>query len=366
MSSSTTDQPLPAAVPEDEPGAGQGARRLVFVVGSGRSGTSTMSGTLQTLGLHVPQPEVQADDTNPKGFGEPQWVVDFHDELLRRAAVQVSDARPQAWFEAGKLATVDELRDRLCEWLEGQFAEGGDELVIKDPRLSWFLGLWRAAALRLDATTSYITMLRPVTEVVGSKQKYYSDRLGEVSRTAAWVNMMLHTERATRGGMRAFVRYDDLLTDWTVPLFTLGETFDLQSVKMATANDIRRVHNFIDPSLRRVANTWEDLEVPARLREIADASWEQLNGLADEGGDTEEVRTRLDQLRAEYAVLYDEAEALAQSSVIAARRTGPRPPVRVPPPPPPARMADKVPHGLRAMVPAPVRRGLRRALGLKR
>ena len=45
-------------------------RRVVFVVGSGRSGTSTMAGALQALGMHVPQPEVRADETNPKGFAE--------------------------------------------------------------------------------------------------------------------------------------------------------------------------------------------------------------------------------------------------------------------------------------------------------
>ena len=238
------------------------ARKVVFVVGSGRSGTSTMSGTLQTLGVHVPQPEVQADETNPKGFGEPQWVVDFHEELLKRCSVQVSDARPNAWFEAGKLATAEGLRTRLSTWLEGQFRDGGDELVVKDPRMAWFLGLWRAAATRCGATPVYVTMLRPVTEVVGSKQRYYSGGPTEISRTAAWVNMMLHTERATRGGQRAFVRYDDLLTDWTVPLFALGEQFELESVRTASANDIRKVHNFIDPSLRRVQNTWDDLVVP--------------------------------------------------------------------------------------------------------
>ena len=86
------------------------ARRVVFVVGSGRSGTSTMAGALQTLGMHVPQPEVAADETNPKGFGEPQWVVDFHNELLRRCNVQVSDARPSAWYETGKLGTFGPLR----------------------------------------------------------------------------------------------------------------------------------------------------------------------------------------------------------------------------------------------------------------
>lgn len=364
MSGST---PAPTETLVTDQPESSGPRRLVFVVGSGRSGTSTMSGTLQTLGVHVPQPEVQADDTNPKGFGEPQWVVDFHDELLRRCQVQVSDARPTAWFEAGKLATVDELRERLHSWLEGQFADGGDELVVKDPRLSWFLGLWRGAAIRAGAAPSYVTMLRPVTEVVGSKQKYYSARFGEVSRTAAWVNMMLHTERATRGGTRAFVRYHDMLTDWTVPLFQIGEQFDLKGVQTASANDIRKVHNFIDPSLRRVQLTWDDIEVPPRLRDIAQETWEALDSLAEPGGDQPETLDRLDDLRAAYADLYDEAEALAQSSIVAARRATPKvPAVRPAGPPAPVSRADRVPHWMRAMVPGPVRRGLRRALGRER
>jgi hypothetical protein len=342
-------------------------RRVVFVVGSGRSGTSTMSGTLQTLGMHVPQPEVDADETNPKGFGEPQWVVDFHDELLQRCNVQVSDARPSAWFEAGKLGTFEPLRNRLHAWLDSQFAEGGAELVIKDPRLAWFLGLWRSAALRCDATPAYVTMLRPVTEVVGSKQKYYNSKFGEVNRTAAWINMMLHTERSTRGSVRAFVRYHDMLTDWTIPVFGLGQLFDLDAVKSASANDIRKVHAFIDPSLRRVQLTWDDLEVPPRLREIAEESWQNLDALADEGGDTPAVHDRLDELRAAYAEMYDESEAIAQSTALAARREGlaqrPGPDVLAPGP---GRVADRVPHGMRRMVPAGARRGLRKAFGKQR
>src|SRR5688500_12431173 len=169
------------------------SRRVVFVVGPGRSGTSTMAGALRTLGLHVPQPEVVADATNPKGFGEPQWVVDLHTELLQRSNVAVSDARPRAWLEAGKVSTDHALRERVAQWLGDQLGVA-DELVVKDPRAAWFLGLWRAAAGRNDATSSYVTMLRPVTEVVGSKQAYYGAGQGGVTRTAAWINMMLHTE----------------------------------------------------------------------------------------------------------------------------------------------------------------------------
>jgi hypothetical protein len=344
-----------------------GTRRIVFVVGSGRSGTSTVAGALQTLGLHVPQPEVAADETNPKGFGEPQWVVDLHQELLKRCNVQVSDARPKAWFETGKLSTSEPLRNRLHDWLEEQFVEGGPELVVKDPRMAWFLSLWRAVAVRCDATPAYVTMLRPVAEVVGSKEKYYAapgsgQGATEVARTAAWVNMMLHTERSTRGSARRFVRYQDLLTDWTIPLFGIGQQFDLRAVKIAAANDVRRVHQFVDPTLRRVQLTWDDLEVPPRLREIAEESWQQLDRLADEGGDTADVHARLDELRGAYAELYAEAEALSQSTAIAARREG-RPSA---PGPAGRRPVDRVPHGVRALVPASARRGLRKAFGKER
>jgi hypothetical protein len=351
--------------------AAPATRRVVFVVGSGRSGTSTMSGALQALGMHVPQPEVVADETNPKGFGEPQWVVDLHAELLQRCNVAVADARPGAWFEAGRLANIERLRTRLHTWLEEQFAEvvaseGAPEIVIKDPRLAWFLGLWRSAALRCEAAPAYVTMLRPVTEVVGSKQRYYSTRFGEIDRTAAWVNMMLHTERATRGSARAYVRYEDLLKDWTIPLFGVGQRFDLFTVKSASANDIRRVHQFIDPGLRRVQLTWDDIEVPPRLRDIAEESWQALNKLADDGGDRPDVHATLDQMRAAYAQFYEEAEAIASSSALAARREGYADGASGRSPLTDGHLGDKIPHGLRALVPAPARRGIRKALGRER
>lgn len=296
-------------------------RRVVFVVGSGRSGTSTMSGTLQTLGLHVPQPEVVADATNPKGFGEPQWAVDFHEELLRRSNVAVSDSRPRAWLDAAEMGADHGTRQRAADWLSGHF-DASDELVVKDPRAAWFLGLWRAAADRCEAQTSYVTMLRPVTEVVGSKKKYYDAAQGDVTRTGAWINMMLHTERATRGERRRFVRYGDLLSDWTVPVFELGEAFDLSGVKTAMANDIAAVHSFIDPTLRRVQLTWDDVAVPTRLRDLAEETWQALNSLADVDGDTASAQATCDQLREAYGEQYAEAEAFAHSTALAARREG--------------------------------------------
>ncbi len=372
---------------------GAGDRRIAFVVGSGRSGTSTMSGTLQALGMHVPQPEVGADATNPKGFGEPKWIVELHERLLNRVRVQTADARPQAWFDTERPAMREIFRNELYDWLEGQFAEaetptettpGTSELVVKDPRLVWFLGMWRGAAIRCRATPTYITMLRPVTEVVGSKQKYYAGKQGEISRTAGWVNVMLHTERATRDSERAFVRYADLLDDWTRVTMQVGETLGLQHVLHARSEAIRDGHRFVDPGLRRVTQTLEDLQLPPRLHELTAETWSELNKLADPGGDTPAVHAALDDLREAYVDLYEESAAISRSSVVAAEqrtrrqlkgegpgagdgaRNGAGGPAKPPAPAPTTSLADRVPHELRAKIPPSVRRGLRRALGRTR
>lgn len=353
---------------------------MLFVAGAGRSGTSTLAGIMQQLGMHVPQPEVVADATNPKGFGEPQWLVDFHDELLERANVQVGDARPAAWFETGRLSNREGVRTRAATWLAGHFEEA-DELVVKDPRLAWFLGLWRHAASRSGATPCFATMLRPPAEVIGSKQKYYGGRLGQAHVAASWVNMMLHTERATRDGQRVFVRYHDLLEDWTSSVMHAGEALGLRAVIEARPEDIRKVHNFIDPSLRRVRLTLEEVEMPDRLRAMVGETWDVMSGLAEPDGDTEEARGRLDGLREEYTEYYLEAEAVVKSSIIAARHAGAararkelaeqepsaapggsrpagRPSLTVRA----AELVDRVPHEARVKVPAPVRRGVRKVL----
>jgi hypothetical protein len=352
-------------------------RKVLFVAGAGRSGTSTLSGILSLLGMHVPKPEVVADSSNPKGFGEPQWAVELHDRLLKEAGVQVSDSRPSAWFETGRISTREPARIRVAEWLDGHFGEH-PELVVKDPRLSWFLGLWRVAAIRTGATPVFATMLRPPAEVVGSKQKYYANKLGSAHLTASWLNMLLHTERATRDsivtsaegstsggatvGGRAFVRYSDLLDDWVKTTMSLGQRLDVQSVIHTRSDQIREVHRFIDPSLRRVTLSLSDLALPPRLHELTAETWDALNQLADEGGDTPEVHSTLDQLRDAYVELYEEAEAISKSSVVAARVAQARTSAEADKP----SLAERVPHEVRAKIPASVRRSVRRVIGRER
>jgi hypothetical protein len=296
--------------------------RIVFVAGSGRSGTSLMAGILQQLGYYVPQPEVPPDASNPRGFSEPQWAVDFHNKLLRAARVHPSDARPSAWFETGKALNRLRPRIELGEWLEKQLPVS-DDLVIKDPRLIWFLPMWQQCADRLGATSSVVTMLRHPAEVVASKDRTYGGLLNPTNRTAGWLNLMLYTERSTRDIPRAFVKYADLLEDWTSTVAGLGDALEQPVIQQASAARMRDVHRFIDPELRRSQPDWGQLGVPEKLRSLAGEAWEALLAIAGNPIDPA-ARSVMEAIRRKYVELYDEAEAVAFSSVKAAAEFGDR------------------------------------------
>ncbi|HSX66363.1 sulfotransferase family protein [Nocardioides sp.] len=299
------------------------SRRIVLVAGSGRSGTSTVVGLLRLLGVRVPQPEVVADASNPKGFGEPQWVVDFHDELLEEGLVQVADSRPVAWELAARVAAAPAVLERAAEWLEQQFAVA-DELVVKDPRLTWFNELWLRAAAKAGAEPVFITMLRPPPEVVRSRQANYNGRMADAFGVAQWVNLMIGTERATRGHTRAFVAYADLIAGWQAALLPLAEHLGVEALRNPGPEALAEGDAFVDPSLRRMQPGWDDLAVPADLRALAEDLWRELEALAIPGRDDAEAHARLDAIAARHADLFAGAESVVRSSIVAARRKGER------------------------------------------
>ena len=252
-----------------------------------------------------------ADETNPRGFAESQWVVDFHTRLLRQAGVQTADARPSAWAQTASVGLEDAVVAELRTWLAGERA---DHVIVKDPRISWFAPLWRRCATEVGVTPRFVTMLRHPAEVIDSKQRWYGGRQGEISRAAGWLNQTLFTERATRESPRVFVRYDDLLLDWTRAVGHAAEALDLEPVRNASPQAMRAVHDFVDTGLRRSRGDWDRLALPESLRALCDEVWQLIS--SDE---PEDVVDRLDALRGAYTDLYSESEAVVHSSIAAAR-----------------------------------------------
>ncbi len=299
---------------------------LLLVTGSGRSGTSSVAGALKRLGLHVPQPEVPADEKNPRGYYEPEWVTEFHKRVLNPVPVRTIDTRPTAGAIAAEAGSRPEVEAELREWLSGQL--DAEQILIKDPRAFWVLPVWIRVAAELGAEVSTLTMLRHPTEVVRSRDSAYLTemtptfrRQRETANVAAWVNAAFETERSTRSLPRAFVRYADLLADWRTALQLAGTQAGLvynADLSERARRDVEPhpVDEFIDAKLNRSAITWDDIAVPDQLRDLAERTWAAMNALVEDPSSGEAI-TSLGGLQEEYAELFDFSEAIAMDATTA-------------------------------------------------
>lgn len=315
---------MPEAAGEQAPPA---RRSLVLITGTGRSGTSTASGMLHHLGLHVPGPYLGANESNPKGFFESRWAMRFHKSLLAQAGLHDFDGRPDA-LERVRAHVTPERRAQLVTFLRKRSA-GQPHTVVKDPRSVWIQPLWRDAAAEAGLEIGYLSMLRHPAEVVGSRATYYMPnatdarrRWYQVFNVGRWVNNALINEEQTRGHRRTFVRYDDLLGDWRTAAARIADELGLTYPTPPVDGAPHPVDDFIDPDLRRVTVTWDDLDVPAPLLEVAEAVWQALLLVEGAQGAHPEAEAELDRLRERYADLFTDSAAISLDAQVQARAEG--------------------------------------------
>ncbi|UYM04855.1 sulfotransferase family protein [Solicola gregarius] len=306
-------------MPEPTHDADQPRGRLVLITGTGRSGTSTASGTLSHLGLHVPGPYLGANRSNPKGFFESRWAVRFHKRLHKRAWINDFDGRPEA-VELAREAITPAMRDELRGFLEDVSGEH-DQVVVKDPRTVWCQALWADCSADVGLSIRYLSMLRHPAEVLGSRTEYYAAgadddrrRYYATSSLGRWINSSIVNERETRGARRTFVRYVDLLRDWRTTMKKVAVDLGLEYDSDLDDMSPHPVDEFIDPDLRRVQVTWDDVDVPAPLRELAEEVWQNLEALADSDGTDEGASRTLDGLGARYAAMVQDAKAMSHDA----------------------------------------------------
>ena len=290
-----------------------GQRQMLVVAGSGRSGTSLFTGLTGRLGVHIPKPEVSANRSNPRGFGEPRWLVDYHNDLLSSVDVVIEDGRPEAWDLTDKIAEDPQALGALVGWLELQFREN-ERIVVKDPRLAWFLELHRVAAAKVGADVRVATMLRHPAEVMRSREIAYGTRTANTTRVIGWMTMMLGTEVRTRDLPRATVRYDDLLADWHPTMVQADTTIGMGLFERATDAQVTDAGDLVDPTLRRSSADWDELGLPARVLDLAVRTYDTYACLVGNAAAKQETpRAELDGLRAELAAYYDECFEVARN-----------------------------------------------------
>jgi len=170
-----------------------------------RSGTSAVSGLLEGLGLDAGSSEglMASDAGNPEGYYEQRPVVELDDEILESFGGRWDSPPLLAPGWANERA-ADHYVERAQGLLASSFA--GKHFVLKDPRVSLLLPLWRKVLLDRGGV---VLIVRDPSEVAWSLA--LRDSIPPLTGLALW-SAYNRAALAELSGMPVHVlRYTDLV-----------------------------------------------------------------------------------------------------------------------------------------------------------
>lgn len=139
-----------------------------FILGMHRSGTSALGGTLNLLGLEFGSDLMRADEGNPKGYFENNFIYKLNEKILKESGSTWDDYR----FD---VSMIDKSKKELYkkeakEIIESEFRYATN-FAIKDPRICLLFPFWEEVCCELDIEVKVIIPYRNPVEVAASLKK---------------------------------------------------------------------------------------------------------------------------------------------------------------------------------------------------
>lgn len=216
---------------------------IILVVGMHRSGTSLVARGLHAMGANLGERiDTEPHPANPHGHWEHADVWRAQERLLIRFGREWHSSPgplPPRWME---WPDTQETIDRFVAIARAEVAARGHWLV-KDPRSSLLIPLWKAVARRVDTTLRILRIYRGVDEVVAS----LADRNGMPRDFAAriWVNHQRSIDRDTAGLESRTFRHDAILRDPQSAFAEMGDFCGLPDAAGCASSAAA----LVDPSL---------------------------------------------------------------------------------------------------------------------
>ncbi|WP_449040963.1 glycosyltransferase [Paracoccus sp. (in: a-proteobacteria)] len=186
----------------------------LLIAGMHRSGTSYLGECCGALGLALPRDAGGPALDNPRGHFEPRAVVALNDAILAQQGA--------VWLRAGRLdlpAPDAALLARMDAAVAESFGTAR-RIVIKDPRLSLTLPLWRAWLEAREVKAALLIALRDPAEVAQSLAR--RNRTGAEMAMLSWVQHMLSVLEHSREMPRLLVPFPGWTADPGAMLARIG------------------------------------------------------------------------------------------------------------------------------------------------
>jgi len=177
-----------------------------FILGMHRSGTSALGGVLNIMGLEFGSELMKADEGNPKGYFENNFVYRLNKKILNEhnskwddysfTMDKISDSNKNIYIKEAKSIIMKEFR----------YAEN---FAIKDPRICLLFPIWEQACHDLKINIKIILPFRNPKEVALSLKK--RNNFSMEQSLLLWTHYFLSAEYLSRKYKRIFLSFDELL-----------------------------------------------------------------------------------------------------------------------------------------------------------
>ncbi|WP_417481977.1 glycosyltransferase [Maricaulis sp.] len=263
---SSVAKPAPEATPQHAPKPASAPRTIVLVAGMHRSGTSALTGVLNSRGMVIADDLMSSSSDNEKGFFESTTLADIHDKFFTSIGHGYDNARSLP-ADAFDQRPGEHLRARIVNHIKS--FENQEVILIKDPRISRLLPVWKDAAASLNATLKLVIAVRNPLEVAASLDR--RNRFSYERSLLLWLRYMVSAERESRDLNRVVVSYPRLLGDWRVQTDRISQSLGL-AFPPASKQVGATVDEFLAPELRhhRVDDysVYEDPRVSDWVRDV--------------------------------------------------------------------------------------------------
>lgn len=241
----------------------------IIVAGTHRSGTSALTRMLGSLGCRLPSTLLEPNEYNEAGYWESREVTDLNDAILESAGSSWADweAFHQGWYES---PVAHAFRGRARSVLENEFGDSG-LFVVKDPRVCRLLKFWIDALKDISVAPVIAVTIRNPLEVAGSL--HHRDLIDPSIGLLLWLRNVLDAEAASRAYPRAFVRYEELLDNWSDTAVRLEHELGVTWPKRSSSSEME-IETFLTPSQRHQAHDDDEIVHSHSVSRWVEASFE--------------------------------------------------------------------------------------------
>ncbi len=180
-------------------------KKLVFVIGMHRCGTSVVSHLVQELGFYLGNELMRATEHNMDGHFENMKVFFLNEQLFSDHTITWDKTY---LLDNPFLHDAEDFILKAQEIISSEYANK-NLISIKDPKNSFLLPLWVEAADRAGYQSMIVLCFRHPYEVAQSLQK--RDDFSIEKSSIIYVDHLLQAERNSRHLPRLLVNYVDLI-----------------------------------------------------------------------------------------------------------------------------------------------------------